>query len=89
MLLKLVLLVINLLLTINLVRRWFKKPTEPTPNTSLGRAEALRILGVDDNASPAEIQESYHRLMKMLHPDNGGSEYFAARLNHARDVLLK
>jgi curved DNA-binding protein CbpA len=52
------------------------------------RKEALAILGLEDGASEAEIREVYHRLMLKIHPDKGGSDYFAAKLNRARETLL-
>ena len=52
-------------------------------------AEARQILGVAPEATPAEIQAAYRRLIQRLHPDHGGSAYLAAQLNQARDVLLR
>jgi len=54
----------------------------------MGRDEALAVLGLAEGAGPAEIQEAYRRLIVKVHPDRGGSADLAARLNHARDVLL-
>jgi hypothetical protein len=51
--------------------------------------EAYAILGLRPGADAAAIKEAHHRLMKQLHPDRGGTDYFAAKLNRARDVLLK
>jgi curved DNA-binding protein CbpA len=44
---------------------------------------------VSDQASRAEIETAYRRLMQMAHPDRGGSAGLAAQLNAARDRLLK
>ena len=50
---------------------------------------ALEILGVDARSSDVEIHAAYNHLMKRVHPDLGGSAYFAMELNAARDKLLK
>ena len=50
--------------------------------------EAYAILGLTPGADAAAIKAAHHRLMKQLHPDHGGTDYFAAKINRARDVLL-
>lgn len=55
----------------------------------MSAAEALRILGIKAGATEQEIRAAYNRLMKRVHPDVGGSEYFSKQLNAARDVLLR
>lgn len=52
------------------------------------RAEALRILELEGNPEPDEVREAYKRQMKKHHPDQGGTDEDAARLNAARDLLL-
>ena len=51
-------------------------------------AQALEILGLNAGATEQEIRSAYNRLMKRVHPDVGGSDFFAKQLNDARDVLI-
>ena len=51
--------------------------------------EARSILGVGPDATRAEIQAAHNRLIRMAHPDKGGTTGLAAQLNAARDRLLK
>lgn len=55
---------------------------------AMSRAEAFEVLGLPPNASEADIKEAYRRLMRGAHPDAGGSDWLAARINQARDILL-
>jgi hypothetical protein len=67
-------------------------PAAPEPQPSraqLTRAEAADLLGVPMNADRATVQDAYRRLMARNHPDAGGSVGLAARINAARDLLLK
>ena len=54
----------------------------------MDRAQALEILGLDAQASPADIEAAYKALIVKNHPDQGGTDWLAARLNEARSVLL-
>jgi hypothetical protein len=50
--------------------------------------EAYAILGLAPGADAEAIKAAHHRLMKQLHPDHGGTDYLATKINRARDVLL-
>ncbi len=50
--------------------------------------EALSILGLEKGATVKDVQAAHRRLMQKLHPDRGGSAYFASLVNKAREVLL-
>ena len=64
----------------------FRPP--PARNGWMSREEALQVLGLRPGASEAAIREAHKRLMRAAHPDSGGSDWLAARVNQARDVLL-
>ena len=61
----------------------------PSASAEMTVEEAYAILGLKPGASPDEIRAAHHRLMKQLHPDHGGTDYLATKINRARDVLLK
>ncbi len=67
------------------------QPRKPVAAKSaqMTREEALEILGLTAVATPEDIEDAYKRLMMKVHPDQQGSDWMAAKLNAARDLLLK
>ena len=55
---------------------------------AMSRQEAYEVLGLRPGATEAEIRAAHRRLMRAAHPDGGGSDWVASRVNQARDILL-
>jgi hypothetical protein len=57
-------------------------------SSQMSRREALAVLGLEEDASKDQIVGAHRKLMQRLHPDRGGSDYLAAKINQAKDILL-
>lgn len=56
---------------------------------AMDKAQARKILELEDQASAEEIIAAHKKMMAKNHPDKGGSTYLASQINQAKDVLLK
>jgi uncharacterized protein (DUF983 family) len=65
-----------------------ERAAPPPRSDAMSRHEAEQILGIQSASGPREIKEAHRRLMLKIHPDQGGSNYLASKINQARDVLL-
>jgi DnaJ-domain-containing protein 1 len=92
-------LAVGLVFLYSAARRLANRPSSPSgqnrpppqaapPTGPMSREEAYQVLGLTPGASPDQIRSEYRRLMKKVHPDQGGTTYLAARINEAKEVLL-
>ena len=64
------------------------RPHGHTHKTTMDRTEAFLILGLTADASRDDIKAAHRKLISGMHPDHGGSDYLAAQINQAKDILL-
>ena len=61
---------------------------QPNSYSELSKDEAYEVLGLPNSASKDQVIMAHKRLMQRLHPDRGGSDYLAAKINAAKDKLI-
>jgi hypothetical protein len=69
------------------IRRRFAAPPPVREDGAMSRAQALRELGLGAGPSAGDIHAAWVKMIKLHHPDHGGSHAKAARINQARDAL--
>ena len=62
---------------------------EESDSTIMTLKEAYLLLGLNENANKDEIKAAHHKLMLKIHPDQGGSNFLASKINLAKELLLK
>jgi hypothetical protein len=63
-------------------------PRSQPSSGNMSRIEALKVLGLQDGASADDIRAAHRKLISQNHPDKGGSDYLASKINEAKDTLL-
>ena len=63
-------------------------PVSP-PARRMTEDEALSVLGLKTGARADDVRAAHRKLISQLHPDKGGTDYLAAKINEARDFLLR
>jgi len=62
--------------------------TPPRGKQAMTMEQAREVLGLKSGCTKKDIIQAHRRMMQKVHPDRGGSDYLAAQINTAKDVLL-
>ena len=73
---------------ISFIAQLLLKKRKKSFSLNIDKKEALEILGLDEGATKAVINKRYQDLIKINHPDKGGSEWITKKLNKAKETLL-
>jgi len=59
------------------------------PTTDMDEEAAYAVLGLSPGATKEEVIQAHRKMMQKVHPDRGGSDYLAAQINQAKDLLIR
>lgn len=68
---------------------WQQQQTPPPQEGPMNEEAAYAILGLKPGATRTDIIAAHRRMMQKMHPDRGGSDYLAAQINQAKDLLIR
>ncbi len=69
-----------------------ENPSQGTSSSEYSKMtieEACKVLGIEKDATEEEIIEAHRKLIQKIHPDRGGNDYLATKINQAKDYMLK
>jgi hypothetical protein len=61
---------------------------EIADESAMTRELAIEILGLGETPDRDQVVQAHRSLMQKMHPDRGGSDYLAKKINAAKDFLL-
>ncbi len=71
------------------VARDEESASAPLPARAMTLEEAASVLGLSIDAGADDIRAAHRKLITQIHPDKGGTDYLAAKINDARGIMLR
>ncbi len=65
------------------------QPPPPSSNGDMDENSAYAVLGLSPGATKEEVIQAHRKMMQKVHPDRGGSDYLAAQINQAKELLIR